>query len=154
MDAPIMTFPWKGIIIHHSLTRDSGTVSWDAIRRYHTDTMGWRDIGYHAGIEIADNDYELFVGRPLDMHGSHTRGLNLDTLGFCFVGNYDHVAPSIEMMRVAALRVLRPWMKLFGIPSAMVEPHRNYADKTCPGTMFSVGRLVEVIDSLPEADIK
>lgn len=42
------------IIIHHSATNDGRTVSWEAIRWYHTRTNGWHDIGYHFGVELLD----------------------------------------------------------------------------------------------------
>ena len=93
---------WKGFTIHHSLTKDSGTVSWNAIRHYHMNTKGWRDIGYHFGIEqvgrLDSEAFEIFVGRPLTMNGAHARGLNSKQIGVCMVGNYDSVAPRKEML--------------------------------------------------------
>ncbi len=147
-----MIFGWKGIIIHHSLTRDSGTMSWDAIRRFHTETRGWRDIGYHAGCERIRDSYEILIGRPIDYSGGHTKGLNNDHLGLCFVGNYDLVEPDPEMLVKAAKYILRPWMKAFDIPLDRIEGHSDYAPKTCPGSKFSVEKLKDIIRDLPKAD--
>jgi len=147
-----MSFPWEGIIIHHSLTRDSQTVSWSAIRNYHETVKGWRTVGYHAGCEIVGGNYEVLMGRPIDWQGGHTRGQNSTHLGLCFVGNYDEKEPSTAMLIVACERIIRPWQKLFNIPTEKIEPHRQYANKTCPGSQFDIHRLYSVLDSLPEAD--
>lgn len=143
---------WRGIIIHHSLTKDSGTASWGAIRRFHKEVRGWRDIGYHAGIERIRDSYEVLIGRPLDYDGGHTRGLNDTHLGLCFVGNYDEVEPNPEMYYMAAKNIIRPWMKLFDIPLDKIEPHGDYAKKTCPGMLFNMDQLKTIIKTLPESD--
>lgn len=137
---------WRGIVIHHSLTPDTATASWPAILRFHTVDRQWRDIGYHAGIEDLRGTLMCLYGRPTTEEGAHTVGRNHDHLGFCFVGNFDMAPPSDEMMKVAARRVLRPWMKLFCISIANVLPHNAFAKyKTCPGEQFSMDRLRDIL---------
>lgn len=129
------------IVIHHSATRDSGTVSWDAIRRYHVETNGWRDIGYHAGIELVADDFVVQHGRPLTVAGAHTAGHNSRSLGFCFVGDYDVSAPPPFMLQLAARAVLAPWCRQFGLTADDLHPHSEFASKTCPGKLFPLEAL-------------
>jgi len=128
---------WRYIMIHHSATRDGRTFSWEAIRRYHTRTLGWSDIGYHFGIERIGDSYEVLVGRPLTMQGAHARGMNTRAIGVCFVGNYDRDQVPDEMLRIAFDRLIGPLMLLLGIPSGNIIYHRDYAPKTCPGKNFT-----------------
>lgn len=130
------------IIIHHSLTRDSGTVSWGAIMDYHTNTKGWQDIGYHAGVELARDRYHAFFGRPTTIPGAHCKPRNPDSLGICFVGNYDERSPDAEMLNMAVRRVLVPWCVQFNLGPQHLEPHSLWAGhKTCPGARFSMPAL-------------
>ena len=131
----------KKIIVHHSLTKDSGTVSWGAIRRYHINTLGWIDIGYHAGVELVYTEYETFMGRPWDAIGAHTQGQNDQSLGFIFVGNYDFFPPPPRMLEVGA-KVIALWMRLFNISKDEIYPHHKFANyKSCPGTEFDIEDL-------------
>lgn len=126
------------IIIHHSLTKDSGTVSWGAVRRWHVEHNGWIDIGYHAGVELVYTEYEMFIGRMWDKGGAHTLGQNSKSLGFLFVGNYDAQPPPDRMLEVGA-KVIALWMRLFNIPKDKVYGHHKFADyKSCPGSKFDI----------------
>ena len=138
------------IMIHHSATRDSETVSWGAIRRYHIETMGWKDIGYHLGVELVGDHYEVMLGRDLEANGAHCYqdGMNVKALGVCFVGNFDKVAPPSEML-VFAARKLRPIMKRLSIPanSTNVVRHGAYAPKTCPGILFPFAAFIALLQT-------
>jgi len=126
------------IIIHHSLTKDTETVSWGAIRKYHTQTLGWREIGYHYGIENVNGYYEILVGRQADATGAHCsqEGMNHKSLGVCLIGNFDNAAPSADQLaRLTAL--VKSLMYIHNIPVSKIMRHSQLATyKTCPGLKF------------------
>lgn len=139
---------WEYIIIHHSLTKDGLTVSWDAIRKFHMEQNGWSDIGYHYGIELfPDGKYHIVTGRPLNKAGAHCKeeGMNQHGIGFCFVGNYDLIAPPTEMLTQGA-QYVRGLMEMFRIIPANVRGHRDYATyKSCPGRLFDMSILRDLL---------
>lgn len=137
------------IIIHHSLTKDSETVSWGAIRYYHVVTMGWKDVGYHTGVELVKSGdheyYEAIMGRMWDESGAHTRGQNDKSLGICFIGNYDIVSPPDDALKKGG-QIISLWMRLYDIPLEEIYPHRHFASyKSCPGTKFDLQHLKEFL---------
>ena len=137
---------WSYIMLHHSLTQDGQTVSWDAIRRWH---MGMHpdspyqnkpmdDIGYHYGIELVDYHYEVMVGRDLDQDGAHCfqGGMNHKAIGICFVGNFD-LAPPPAAQWERGLRFVASLMRILDIP--VVVAHRDFnPGKSCPGKFFNM----------------
>jgi len=150
----------KQIILHHSLTKDSQTVSWGAIRKYHKSyayngkiiskeeaeyciasgqhvKKPWKDIGYHFGIELINNSYEILMGRMPNVQGAHCRSHNEDSIGICFVGNYDIDTPSKKMVDKGVL--LTTYLcEVYNISSDHIYGHRDYASKTCPGAHFDL----------------
>jgi hypothetical protein len=137
---------WRYLMLHHSLTADSETVSWSAIRRFHTNTLGWRDVGYHAGVEQVGSDYETLLGRPWNQIGAHCRqgGMNRQAFGLCLVGNFDELPPPPTQW-LAAVRLARMLIGLFDVPVGNIVGHRDYAPKTCPRRAFDLDEFRSVV---------
>ena len=128
------------IILHHSLTKDSGSVSWDAIQRYHTDTLGWDDIGYHFGIERIGDAIHCLTGRPLEFVGAHCREqqMNIFGIGVCFVGNFDEDLPDTGALEQGK-KLCASLCMILNIPVANILGHRECKpSKTCPGILFNL----------------
>jgi len=146
-----MRIEW--IVLHHTLTKDGKTVSWQAIRDYHVNHNGWRDIGYHFGMERVNNRYEILVGRPIGEIGAHTRGLNNNSIGIAIVGNFDEKPINSHQLHLL-LRFIHSLAKVFSIPAERVighreafvlvekgyisEYYRKHNRKSCPGWRFSM----------------
>ena len=138
------------VIIHHSLTHDSQTVSWQAIRDYHVIKLGWSAIGYHYGIELVNTRYEILTGRMLNEVGAHCRnaGMNRKSVAICVVGNFDKDPPTEEAWNTT-IRLTRSMMEIFDISSAKVLGHREAGEmdghdwrsgkyKSCPGAHWDM----------------
>lgn len=139
---------WQRIMLHHSFTDDSGTVSWSAIRRFHMQERGWNDIGYHFGVELVSDTYEALVGRALDTYGAHCPegNCNRDAIGICLVGNFDKAPPPDQQMIVLRDRLLNPLMDEFGITADRIIFHREFAPwKSCPGTALTFAYLKQFV---------
>ena len=131
----------KKIILHCSATKDSGTVSWGAIRKYHTQVMGWKDIGYHYGIELVGDHYEVLIGRMVNEIGAHCEGHNSDSIGICFVGDFDSVAVPVPQWQ-KGLQLVDWLCSVFNIHKNQVFGHREFnPGKSCPGKLFDINRF-------------
>lgn len=139
------------IIIHHSLTEDSQTVSWSAIRDYHMLICGWHDIGYHYGIEKIGTRYEVLKGRMDTESGAHCLGFNKKSIGICLIGNFDTTPPNEAQLKLLK-KLVNSLQEIYGIPTLNVIGHwESYelrkvpVEKSCPGLKFSMSKFREIL---------
>jgi len=136
------------LVVHHSATPDGVTLSWQAIRRYHTEERGWKGIGYHYGVELVNGSYETLVGRRLVKNGAHAPPHNHDSIGICLVGNFDETdPPDPQLMKAACL--VKDLMTVFRLDIESVVGHRDVTPgRTCPGRKFSMELFRSVVQDL------
>lgn len=124
-----------GIVIHHSATRDTNTLSYDAIKKWHTGHHGWEEIGYHVVLEEFADDVIICTGRGFQYRGAHTVGGN-SMIGVAVVGDFDKKQPSPEMLTrlVGVLQGLLSFYPYLGVED--IYYHNDFSHKSCPGIMF------------------
>ncbi|HHW83920.1 MAG TPA: hypothetical protein GX743_08960 [Actinomycetales bacterium] len=100
----------KAVVIHHTAGTNSYSSSQSAelvrgILTYHTQTLGWADIGYNV---LVSKYGQIFEGRSGGLHrnitGAHAYGFNTGSFGISVMGNYQSTAaPSAARAAVARL---------------------------------------------------
>jgi hypothetical protein len=122
----------KYLIVHHTATpRDSTT--FEAVKRYHMQELGWEDIGYHFFIT---GDGSLNLGRPVNYVGSHCSAgsMNFKSLGICLAGNFEIEQPSTGQLK-ALEGILGELRIKYQVPIDNILGHCEApgAQTLCPG---------------------
>lgn len=132
--------------IHHTVSPQTGNVAAmvRGFQRYHMDSNGWCDIGYHF---LIGADGTIYEGRPLDQLGAHVGGHNSGNIGIAFVGCFDGVCPRSYGSRTpstaavrAAGRLVHRLSRIYGISvsSRNLLGHRQHSGQStsCPGSQL------------------
>jgi hypothetical protein len=137
-------------LVHHTVNGNSYSASQApgivrSIYRYHTQTQGWKDIGYNALIDRYGVIYEgRYGGLDRPVIGAHAAGANAGSFGVALIGDFRSAGvPSAA--RNALLELLAAIFELHGIdPRAAVTAngrrvstlagHGDVGSTTCPGS--------------------
>jgi hypothetical protein len=96
-------------IVHHTVSANSG-LDWAAhvrsIWNYHTNSLGWGDIGYNYLIDPNGVIYEGRAGGDGSI-GAHFSCMNSRTMGIALIGTFTSVNPSNAAMN--SLKNLLAW---------------------------------------------
>jgi N-acetylmuramoyl-L-alanine amidase len=133
--------PKTGKVVHQSM---------EDVRRYHIESNGWTDIGYHA---FVDKDGHLTYGRSVDQAGAHARGFNAHSLGLCVSGHGDYEEWSPAQLKAVIAQCV-DWCHAYGIKPAMVLGHNETDEhggppvyKSCPGIWVNMVAIREAVTS-------
>jgi N-acetylmuramoyl-L-alanine amidase len=168
---PVYTHGLRQIHVHHTATgNDYSRADVPGILRgmyrYHTQTLGWFDIGYNF---LVDRFGRAWVGRSGGVNrlvrGAHTLGFNEHSVGIALIGNLERRAPWPEA--VTAVVKLAAWkLDSYGrdaegtvrvtstgsdkypdgttVRLPVIDGHRDTNDTACPGRAY--GQLPEIRD--------
>ncbi|MEY6568874.1 peptidoglycan recognition protein, partial [Streptomyces sp. PGLac3x] len=103
----------KAAFVHHSATGNNYTCAQApsvirGIYRYHTQSSGWRDLGYNFMVDKCGTVYEGRAGGvDKAVLGAHTLGFNSNSTGIAVLGSYSSVKP--PKAAVDAVAKLTAW---------------------------------------------
>lgn len=125
------------IIVHHTAAEEKDTAQ---IKRYHVQSLGWRDIGYNY---IIERNGRVVTGRPLNIAGAHCRDGSMNTkgIGICMIGNMQNRKPTVEQYS-ALTDYLATLCKRYSIPVKNILGHKEVPSSTaCPGKNVNMNQV-------------
>lgn len=135
----------REVVLHHTWSPTAaqykGQATWEGIRDYHVGQRGWSDIGYHYGVGPEGSVWRL---RPVTRSGAHVLSRNRHTVGVVLLGNYDVEDPMANGLPVAA-QVVRVLVERFKLKAEHIRFHREFQDKTCPGTKIDLAEFRKMV---------
>lgn len=169
-------------VIHHTAGGNSyaGADAPAVVRgifHYHTEVLGWNDVGYNALVDRYGNVYEGRAG-GLDaaVIGAHAQGFNTGSLGVAVLGEFTSAAPP-QVALDAVADVVAWTFKRHGVdasggvvitsggsnkypageqvPMSTIFGHRDSGRTACPGDAYYAKlpamrtAVAERVDSLP-----
>jgi hypothetical protein len=122
------------VIVHHfyrpTAAEWRGIETLEAVRRFHVETNGWSDIGYHV---VIGPDDSIWLARPIEDIGAHCKGHNDSSIGVAFAADFDSEDPSTNGL-AAGQQVAAALCARFSISLERIFFHRDFSPKSCPGT--------------------
>ncbi|MEP6665619.1 MAG: N-acetylmuramoyl-L-alanine amidase [Nocardioidaceae bacterium] len=147
--------------VHHTVnannyTRGEVPAIIRGIYAYHTQTRGWRDVGYNFLIDRFGRIWEgRYGGITLPVVGAHTLDYNENSFAASAIGNYDIPHPSARMLDAYArlyawklsLHGVRPKIRqlVAGTTFNAISGHRDAASTACPGR-YLYAKIPTIID--------
>ena len=140
----------KAGFIHHTVNTNSYTASqvpalMRGIYAYHTQSRGWRDIGYNFIVDRFGRIWEgRFGGVSKAVVGAHTLGYNEYSFAMSALGNFDVANPPAKMLDAYAslfawklsmynVRADNPKVYVKNKYFKAISGHRDAGSTACPG---------------------
>ena len=119
------------IILHCTATPEGRHTTVEDIRLWHK-AQGWSDIGYHYVVYL---DGSIHTGRPIEVAGAHTKGLNKNSIGVVYIGGIDAMNFKPKDTRTEKQKESLDCLlnELLGTyKGATLHGHNEFAAKACP----------------------
>lgn len=148
--------PITHIVMHTAATPgESKDISAAQIRRYHIDSKGWADIGYHFVIRF---NGAIEAGREVERVGAGVKGFNATTIHICFSGNGDLTAPA-EAQWLNAVKLVSDLLtahriddeflqnpsRVLGHRECYMQPRVPDTGKSCPGKLVDMSKFRKAV---------
>ncbi|GFT25799.1 peptidoglycan recognition protein [Nephila pilipes] len=100
------------------------------IQDYHMDDRGWWDIAYNF---LIGGDNRVYVGVGFHNVGEHTVNYNSISIGVAFMGNFNNITPTDQMMNAAKELINCGIKKGYLTPSVEVHGQKDATCTQSPG---------------------